>query len=327
VQSLVRWVAGVHAPRAIAVLPFKNLGTEPDSEAVVDGLTLGIMQQLAGIDGLRLTSQTSSYLFRDMPRDLNDVRRRLGTDLVIEGTATFSAGMLAADARLTQGANDELWSGRFNQAITSPTEITAVQEAIVRAIVNRLRLSLGHAPKGCETLLSLSDYGKLVKAQRLTARRHSVHAREAVELFEDIVARQPACAVAWAGWPPHSQKSSGCHRPKAPFRFRRISTECSTQPARAVHADQGLAEAHAALGCVYASRQEWKQAEAAFQHALQLNPSDTIAHTNYVLSTLYPQARLADALRYLDEALEVDPAGRLGHHRLRLWPDGPARGG
>ena len=57
----------------IAVLPLKNLSAEPDSEYFVDGLTDEIIRNLAVIKGLEVRSRTSSFAFKDKPRNLQDV--------------------------------------------------------------------------------------------------------------------------------------------------------------------------------------------------------------------------------------------------------------
>ena len=55
---------------AIAVLPFVNLSSDPDSDDFVDGLTAEVIRDLAGLDGLQVRSQTSSFFFKDGPRDM-----------------------------------------------------------------------------------------------------------------------------------------------------------------------------------------------------------------------------------------------------------------
>ena len=54
----------------IAVLPFRNLSAEPDSDDFVDGLTSEVIRNLAAIDGLQVRSQTSSFAFKGKPRNL-----------------------------------------------------------------------------------------------------------------------------------------------------------------------------------------------------------------------------------------------------------------
>ena len=76
---------------------------------------------------------------------------------------------------------------------------------------------------------------------------------------------------------------------------------------RALELDPLLAEAHAAMGLLHAREREWHDAERSFQRALELNPSLTSTHTNYVSSTLIPLGKLDEARRVLDAALRADP--------------------
>src|SRR5689334_16241990 len=44
-----------------------------------------------------------------------------------------------------------------------------------------------------------------------------------------------------------------------------------------------------------------------FRHALELNPSLTSTYTDFVFSTLLPEAKLDEALRELNDAIRADP--------------------
>ncbi len=76
---------------------------------------------------------------------------------------------------------------------------------------------------------------------------------------------------------------------------------------RALDLDPMLADAHAAIGAVFAYDRHWPQAEKAFERALALNPSRTITHTDFVLSSLVPQGKLTEALEHLAQARTADP--------------------
>ena len=82
------------------MLPFKNLGSDPGSDLLVDSVTAGLIRQLAIIDGLQVKSQTSSFMLKDKPHDLADVGNRLGVNLVVEGDAQLSGGTLLVRAAL-----------------------------------------------------------------------------------------------------------------------------------------------------------------------------------------------------------------------------------
>jgi tetratricopeptide (TPR) repeat protein len=76
---------------------------------------------------------------------------------------------------------------------------------------------------------------------------------------------------------------------------------------KSLELDPLLADAHAAMGHVHAFDRQWSKAEVSFRRALQLNPSLTTTYTDFVLSTLLPEGKLAEGMRLLETALQVDP--------------------
>jgi tetratricopeptide (TPR) repeat protein len=68
-----------------------------------------------------------------------------------------------------------------------------------------------------------------------------------------------------------------------------------------------LAEAHAALGNMYARDRDWVNARMSFLKALTLNPSLTEIHSDFVLGVLMPIGDTPEALRQLAAARIADP--------------------
>jgi TolB-like protein/DNA-binding winged helix-turn-helix (wHTH) protein len=128
--------AGRLDPPVIAVLPLKNLSTESDSGYFVDGLTDEIIRNLAVIRGVQVRSRTSSFAFKDKPRNLREVGEQLGANLVVEGSVLRSGDRLRINASLVDVAGDvTLWSDRFDRQLN---DVFAIQDEISRAIVNQL---------------------------------------------------------------------------------------------------------------------------------------------------------------------------------------------
>ncbi len=290
-------------PRMMAVLPFQNLSREPGSDELADGLTVGLMQQLAVIDGLRVTAPDSTFRFRDTPRNLQDIAQQLGATLFIEGQTWLDGDMFRVTAQLTRAPNIPVWSNRFDRRIRSSTEIEAIQEELAREIVNELRLKLGPGQRRYDIPFPL--YAKYVRAERLLARRGRASAEAAIQ-FEEITAARPDHAPSWAGLASalaevlrNASLEGGLPSDHDLGRVREAAN-------RAIVLDPMLPEAYAALGFVYTYDRNWPQAEAAFGRALELNPSRTITHTDFVLSTLIPLGKLDKALQHLADAQEVD---------------------
>ena len=133
----------------IAVLPLQNLSAEPDSDYFVDGLTDEIIRNLAAIKGLEVRSRTSSFAFKGKPRNLRDVGQQLGVNLVVEGSIMRSGSRLRINAQLIQIAGDvPLWAERYDRELN---DVFAIQDEISRAIVNKLRLTLGGGQRRYDT--------------------------------------------------------------------------------------------------------------------------------------------------------------------------------
>ena len=76
---------------------------------------------------------------------------------------------------------------------------------------------------------------------------------------------------------------------------------------KAIQLDPLLAEAHGALGLVYASDLAWGDAERSFQRALELNPNLPDIHARYGMFVLQPEGKVARAVQQYREAMILDP--------------------
>jgi serine/threonine-protein kinase len=286
----------------IAVLPLENLSTDPNGEYFVDGLTDEIIRNLSVIEGLDVRSRTSSFTFKNRPRDIREVGKQLQAALVVEGSVLRSDGRLRINAQLVRAADDTpLWSGRFDRELK---DVFAIQDEISRSIVNELRLKLGRGQRRYDT--NLEAYDLYLKARTLVRYGDPARAREATELFNRVVARDPAFAPAHAGladaWAEMSiNRAAGAVPPDETFAVMKASAE------RALQLDPLLAEAHAAMGVVLARDRNWAGAEGAFRRAIELNGNLSSLHMNFVNSTLLPQGKLEPSVSQLRAALRRDP--------------------
>ena len=108
-------------------------------------------------------SRTSSFAFKDKPRNLREVGQQLGANLVVEGSVLRSGNKLRINAQLVQVAGDvPLWAERFDRELK---DVFAIQDEISRAIVNKLRLTLGRGQRRYDT--NLEAYELYLKAHAL----------------------------------------------------------------------------------------------------------------------------------------------------------------
>jgi len=300
--GFVGWeVAGRPAQRpAIAVLPFTNLGAEPESEYFADALTDELIQILGTVEGLEVRSRTSSFVFRDASRDLPAIGEQLGVNLFLEGSLLRDGDRLGVSAVLVQVSGDvELWEESFEREVQ---DIFEIRDEISEAVVGELGLKLDPDHQRADT--SLEAYDLYIRARGWIERRGVPNARKAAELFERVIALDREFAPAYAGL------ANAYAFMSFPFRgdpYETAYREMQSAAVRALELDPRLPEAHAAMGWLYAYEHDWTNAAREFEEAIRLNPSLTQSYTSYSVSTLQPLRRFDVALQLLDEAAGHDP--------------------
>ena len=224
------------------MLPFKNLSLEPGSDYFADGLTDEIIRNLAIIQGLQVRSRTSSFVFKDKPRNLRDVGEQLGANLIVEGSVLRSGGRVRINAQLIQAAADiPLWSDRFDRDLK---DVFAIQDDISRAIVNKLRLTLGRGQRRYDT--NVEAYELYLQGRVLLDREVFRVSRRLWICSNKSSAKDPAFAPAHAGL---ANAYAGMSTPPSSnLPFETARSILRTAAVKACELDPLLADAHAAMG-------------------------------------------------------------------------------
>ena len=250
----------------IAVLPFKNLSAEPDSDYFVEGLRGEIIRDLALVQGLQVLSSPSN-LQTHPPK-------RLGANLIVEGSVLRAGRRLRIDAQLVQVASGApMWAEQFDRELE---DIFRIQDEISGAIINKLRLTLGRDVRRQDT--NADTYDWYLRGRALVDRSGVPSAQMAAELFERAIARDPEFAPAHAGL--------AIAYAFLTFPYRGIPYDVASPIMRraavkALQLDPQLGEAHAAMGLLYAFERDWINAEKEFQESIRLDPSRTHTFTSY----------------------------------------------
>lgn len=287
----------------IAVLPFQNLSPDPGGDYFSDGLTDEIISNLSVIDGLEVKSRTSSFAFKNKPRDIRAVGAQLGAKVILEGSVLRAGGKLRVNVQLFRVADDvPLWSGRYERELK---DVFEVQDEISGAIVNELRLKLGRGQRRYNT--NLEAYDLYLQARTFVNRYPGVESEkiaQSIPLFEAVIAKDPNFAPAYAGIADAYAYLSATPRTFDPkIAYTKMRPACE----KALQIDPLLAEAYACMGMVDSRDHNWGEAERIFRRAIQLNPNLSAARQDFAMCVLTPLGRLDDSERELRAALELDP--------------------
>ena len=128
--------------KTIAVLPFVNLSASKDNEYFSDGITEEIINALAKIKSLKVTSRTSSFFFKNKKIPIKQIGEKLGVSTILEGSIRLSGNTIRITAQLIQAEEDfHFWSENWDRKLENIFEI---QDEISLIIADKLREQFGH---------------------------------------------------------------------------------------------------------------------------------------------------------------------------------------
>ena len=292
-SAIVRALDGVSTPNAvsaapvtppaakaiprIAVLPFTNMSGDPENEYFSDGITDDLIGALTALKGLRVAARTSSFAFKGRNVELATVGSTLGVRAVLQGSVRRAGNRVRVTVQLMNAAEGtQLWSERYDRNLD---DIFAIQDEIVRGIVDQLKVRLGLEQTAAQLVAPQTDdleaYQLCLRGREAAYMRSPASLRRAIEYFRQALGRDPNYA----------------------------------------RAHLGLAEAHIGLGVSqYIPTIEANDvATAALQAAERLRPDLALVHVLWGQLKLYLRADWHEAGPHLERALAIDPNEPLAH--------------
>jgi len=261
---------------SIAVLPFVNMSPDADDEYFADGVSEEILNALVRIPGLKVAGRTSSFSFKDRNIDLREIGAALGVQHVLEGSLRRSGDNLRITAQLIRSDTGfHLWSKTYDRQLV---DVFDIQEDIAISVATGLALSLG-LEAGNNLVPDRTDdivaYEKYLRAKQLYLQRGLENLTTALLLQQEVVARDPGFAPAWANiaaiysvyesWQP-TQPPLGDY-----LQWRAIGSAAARQ---AIRLDPDNAEAHVSLGWFLFFGQDYAAALTAMDRAVELAPDN-----------------------------------------------------
>jgi len=294
----------VTAKPSIAVLPFVNLGGDPEQQYFSDGVTEDIITELSRFRTLFVIARNSSFQYRGGDLDIVRIGRELGVRYIAEGSVRRIGERVRISAQLIEAATGaHLWAEHFDR---NAADILTVQDDIVGAIATTLGYRVEAAGRERALRLSpeaLSAYDLTLRCEALILRHTKEDNAEARRLAEQAVALDPKSAathtqLGWTycidyifGWAEESGKP--------------LATAL-TLAQRAVLLDDADCRARWLLGYVHIFRREYEEAHAHLRTAIALNPNDVEARGVYGIY-LFAVGEADAALEQFDIAKRHNP--------------------
>lgn len=112
--------------QSVAVLPFADLSENKDQDWFSDGLTEEILNSLAQLPELKVTSRTSAFQFKGKDIDISKIADTLGVAHVVEGSVRKIGGQLRITAQLIRAEDGfHLWSETYDSNAQNLFEVQA----------------------------------------------------------------------------------------------------------------------------------------------------------------------------------------------------------
>jgi eukaryotic-like serine/threonine-protein kinase len=293
---------------SLAVLPFENVGADPNTEYLSDGITESLINTLSQLSHLSVMSSSSVFHYKGHAIDPQKAGKELGVKAVLRGRVTQRGDNLLISTELVDVSNNtHLWGKQYNKKLS---DILTVQEEISREMSQQLRVTLigGEESKLTKRPTENTEaYRLYLKGRFYWNKRTAGDLRKAIDYFHQAIDRDPVYALAYAGlasayaiFPEYSGLPADDY-------FPRIVEAAD----KAIAIDATLAEPYAALGLMkFEYQYKWAEAEKELLRAIALDPNSPTTHQWYG-NMLYMQGKFDEAMTEMMRAQELDPLSQI----------------
>ncbi len=253
----------------IAVLPFVNMSGDVENEYFSDGISEEILNLLTKLPQLKVSSRTSSFVFKGKDASIPMVARELGVANVLEGSVRRAGDQVRITAQLIETDTDShLWSETYDREMK---DVFAIQDDIARSIVDALKLTLNPKQRRALQNVATTDvraYDFYLKGRKYLyafTKRDFLHA---ISMFERAIELDPQYAMAYAGM---ADAYAMLYRYADSSAQNARQAEQASQ--QAIELDPESAEAQVSRGTALYTSGQYEAAGKHFESAILLNPN------------------------------------------------------
>jgi TolB-like protein len=294
---------------SLVVLPFANIGGDPEQDYFVDGVTESLTTDLSRISGAFVIGRSTAFTYKSKAVDLKQIGRELNVRYVLEGSVQRGGNRMRVNVQLVEvetGAH--IWAERFDKPVA---DLFDMQDEIVSRLANRLGQELAaaearraeQAPNPDSVDLYFQGLARLNKGMAPD------NVAQARSFFDRALSADPGNvdALAASGVADTTGGVSGfVSDPQAAFAV----AEAKLTKALSLAPDHALG--HVSLGFLHMVTKRAALGIAECEHALELDRNLALAHGNIGLGKLYV-GRAEETEGHCVEALRLSPRDALAY--------------
>jgi adenylate cyclase len=300
----VKEQAGFHK-KSIAVLPFINMSADPENEYFSDGITEEIINALTKVKGLRVTSRTSSFKFKNKNEDIREIGNQLNVNTVLEGSVRKAGNRVRVTAQLIN-TNDGYhhWSEVYDRKLE---DIFALQDEVSLAITKQLQETLSAETKK-EHLVkpytkNIKAYNHYLKGLYYWNKWTPTSMNKAIGFFQEAIMKEPDFALPYAGL-------ANCYSYLGAYGIvkpREAYPKAREAALKALTLDNTRFEPFVALALVkFFYDWDWEGTENDFRFLLKNYSGYADVHYAYALF-LMSTGKFTEAVLQMEKAHMIDP--------------------
>ena len=301
------------ASDSIAVLPFENLSGDPAQAYFAAGIAGEIRNTLTRVAGLKVAGSTSSEAVGE--DDAQTAAEKLGVINILTGNVRQTPSTIRVTAELIDGDTGlAKWSQNYDRA---PGDVIRIQTDIAEKVVRALAVSLGASARK-----ALAAETSNVAAQTLAFQARDLSwqltvpaLRRCLQLLDQAIALDPNYGRAYA-LKAFVTNNLADRTATTPAELARGRAQALQYAKTAVSKAPDLPIARSGLGFAYALTLQVSKSLREHEIAISLpgGEPDVMRNYGYVMSS---SGKPDEALRYVDEALALDPLNS-GSHRAHV---------
>ena len=125
---------------SLVVLPFANIGGDPEQEYFVDGVTESLTTDLSRISGAFVIGRSTAFTYKGKAVDLKQIGRELNVRYVLEGSVQRGGNRMRVNVQLIDAEiGNHVWAERFEKPLA---DLLDMQDEIVARLANTLNAQL-----------------------------------------------------------------------------------------------------------------------------------------------------------------------------------------
>ncbi len=324
---------------SIVVLPFANLGGDPEQDYFVDGVTESLTTDLSRVRGSFVIGRHTAFTYKGKVFDLKQIGRELNVCYVLEGSIQRGGGRMRVNVQLIDAETGKhLWAERFDKPLG---DLFDIQDEIVARLAGQLGTQLVAAEARRAERAPHPDSMDLY-FQGMACRNKGMtpeYMKQAHSFFERALALDPGniealvgkanveliSAVSFATGDPAArlaaaeamltkalslapEHAGAYHLLGYVQLYTNRAVQGIAECERALALNRNLADAHAAIGLAKFVMGRGEETEGHVREALRLSPRDTFAFAWMVIAGAAKLGLGADeeAVARFRRALEIN---------------------